>query len=64
MSSDIKDRLSSEINSRIVRLKQHYYDEIDLTGNQYEELNQALSKVIAVPLIKELESLKEYVRKL
>ncbi len=61
MSTDLKSKLNSEINSRIARLKHHYYDEIDLTGNQYEELNQALSKVIAVPLINELESLKEYI---
>lgn len=61
MSADLKSKLNSEINSRILRLKQHYYDEIDMTGNQYEELNQAISKVIAVPLIKELESLKEFI---
>lgn len=58
---DLKSKLNWEIDNRILRLKQHYYDEIDLTGNQYDELNQALSKVIAVPLIKELESLKEYI---
>lgn len=61
---DIKAKINSEIDSRISRLKQHYGDAIDMTGNQYEELNQALSKVISVPLIKELESLREYVERL
>lgn len=61
MSAEIKSRLNSEINSRITRLKKHYYDEIDVTENQYEALNRALSKVIAVPIINELESLREYV---
>ena len=45
-------------------LREHQDDEIIVTGNQYEELNQALSKVISTPLIGELESLKSYIEKL
>ena len=43
--SDIKERIIEELDSRIERLRDHQYKEIVVTGNQYEELNQALSKV-------------------
>ena len=55
--NNIKAQIISEIDRRIEDLQQHRYDEIIVTGNQY----QALAKVIGVPLMKELSSLKEYV---
>ncbi|WP_040197084.1 hypothetical protein [Candidatus Soleaferrea massiliensis] len=61
---DIKRQIIAEIDDRMERLKQHRDDRIVVTGNQYEELNQALSKVIGVPLIEELDSLKSYVQQL
>lgn len=61
MNHTIKDQICDHLDERIATLKEHQYDEIVVTGNQYEELNQALSKVIGVPLIKELEDLKSYV---
>ncbi|NLP31182.1 MAG: hypothetical protein GX363_08645 [Clostridiales bacterium] len=62
--SDIKERIIEELDSRIERLRDHQYKEIVVTGNQYEELNQALSKVIGAPLLTELESIKDFVEKL
>ena len=48
-----------EIERRISLLKEHEFDAIEITGDQYAELNQALSKVIGVPLMGELTSIKE-----
>ena len=62
--SNIKAEVISEIDRRIQNLQEHRFDEKIVTGNQYDDLNQALSKVIGVPLIKELSSLKQYVESL
>ena len=62
--SDIKNQIITELDSRIHRLAEHQYMQIKVTGNQYEELNQALSKVIGVPLMRELQSVKDFVEKL
>lgn len=62
--NQIKAEVISEIDRRIKRLQEHRDDEVIVTGNQYDELNQALSKVIGVPLMKELSSLKSYVEQL
>ncbi len=64
MSTSIKSEIIQEIDHRIEILKEHQYDEIIVTGNQYDELNQALAKVIGAPLISELENLKSYIEKL
>ena len=61
---DIKSQIIAEIDDRVERLKEHRDDRIVVTGNQYEELNQAISKVIGVPLIEELNSLKSFVQQL
>ena len=61
---NVKSEILEEINHRIEILREHQDEEIIVTGNQYEELNQALSKVISTPLIGELESLKSYIEKL
>ena len=64
MSNDLKKTITEELDRRIGNLKEHQYDQIKVTGNQYEELNQALSKVIGVPLIKELENVRKFVQEL
>ncbi len=64
MSKDVKQEVLEELDRRIKLLKEHQFDEIMITGNQYEELNEALSKVIGAPLTGELESMKEFVSKL
>lgn len=62
--NDIKQVIIDEIDDRLNVLKEHEYDQIVMSGNQYDELNQALSKVISVPLIGELNSIKEFVQSL
>lgn len=59
--TDWKKEITQELDSRIDRLTRHQNDQIVSTGNQYEELNQALAKVIGAPLIQELESIKTFV---
>ncbi len=61
MGKDIKQAVIHELDRRIALLKEHESEHIITTGDQYEELNQALSKVIGVPLTGELESIKEFV---
>ena len=39
----------------------HRYDEIIVTGNQYDELNQVLAKIIGVPLLKEVQDIRDFV---
>nr|WP_122013356.1 hypothetical protein [Maliibacterium massiliense] len=63
-SQQIKEQIIRKIDERLAQLREHQYDQIEVTGNQYEELNQALAKVIGVPLIKELEDLKSFVASL
>ena len=64
MSQTIKNEIIQELDSRIQRLKAHRFDPLETTGNQYQELNQALSKVISVPLTKELVDVKAFVMQL
>ncbi len=64
MSKNAADEILSELDSRINLLKEHRYDKIEVTGNQYEELNQAVSKVIGAALLGELEGLKTFVKDL
>lgn len=60
----MKAEIIRELDSRIQRLKAHRFDQPAPTGNQYEQLNQALSKVISVPLTKELEDVRAFVMQL
>lgn len=62
--NDIKQVIIDEIDDRLNVLKEHEHDQIVMSGNQYDELNQVLSKVISVPLIGELNSIKEFVQSL
>lgn len=62
--ADIKKEILCELDHRIESLKSHRFDEIIVSGNQYQELNQALAKVIGVPLTKELEDIKAFVMQL
>ena len=57
----IKQQIITELDHRIASLKAHRFDEVIVSGNQYQELNQALAKVIGVPLTKELEDVKAFV---
>ena len=52
------------METRIQRLEEHRDDQIHLADNQYEELNQAISHVIGVPLLQELTDLHEFVQNL
>lgn len=61
---EMKQHIISEIDRRIEILKEHKDDKIITTGNQYEELNQAIAKVINVPLMGELNSIKSYIERL
>ena len=51
MAKDIKKEIIAELNRRMDLLREHQYDQIQITGNEYSELNQALSKVIGAPLL-------------
>lgn len=62
--SNMKQQLLEELDRRIVLIEQNLDDPIEVTGNQYEELNQALSKVIGGSLKKELGSVKRFVESL
>ena len=59
-----RQEIIEEIDRRIGLLKEHENDAIEITGNQYAELNRALSKVIGVPLMGELTSMKEYIQQM
>lgn len=60
----VKQQVLQELETRIRRLEEHRDDQVHLAGNQYEELNQALSHVIGVPLLQELTDLHEFVQNL
>lgn len=49
------------MDKRIHDLEEHRYDEIIVTGNQYDELNQVLAKIIGVPLLKEVQDIRDFV---
>ena len=59
-----RQEIIEEIDRQIGLLKEHENDAIEITGNQYAELNRALSKVIGVPLMGELTSMKEYIQQM
>ena len=59
-----RQEIIEEIDRRIGLLKEHENDAIEITGNQYAELNRALSKVIGVSLMGELTSMKEYIQQM
>ena len=56
-----KQQVLDELDKRIKDLQEHRYDEIIITGNQYDELNQMLAKIIGVPLLKELQDVRDFV---
>ena len=49
MSKNVKQQVLDELNSRIDRLKKHADDPIVQADNNYDVLNQALSKTIGEP---------------
>jgi len=60
----IKQQIIKELDSRIRRLDEHRTTATEPTENQYDELNQALSRVIGASLYHELEDIKGFVEKL
>ena len=59
-----KQEILDELDDRIERLQNHAGDDKQTDGNQYEQLNHALSRVIGVSLEKELSSLRDFVEEL
>lgn len=60
----IKQEILDELDDRIERLQNHAKDDKPSDGNQYEQLNHALSRVIGVSLEKELTNLRDFVEEL
>ena len=58
----MKDQVLELLNSRIDRLEQHQRDRKPDHGNEYENLNHSLSRVIGSSLKKELEDLRDCVQ--
>ena len=61
MHNALKQQILDELDKRIHDLEEHRYDEIIVTGNQYDELNQVLAKIIGVPLLKEVQAIRDFV---
>lgn len=61
MHNALKQQILDELDKRIHHLEEHRYDEIIVTGNQYDELNQVLAKIIGVPLLKEVQDIRDFV---
>ncbi|MCI8442595.1 MAG: hypothetical protein HFG27_08700 [Provencibacterium sp.] len=59
----IKEKILSELDSRIGRLEQHAEDEKP-AGNPYSELNHALSHAIGESLQEELRDVRQFVERL
>lgn len=58
---DVKKQVLSELDSRLDRLNNHRDDRKPDHGNQFEQLNHAVSDVIGASLTKELENLRDFV---
>ena len=61
MHNALKQQILDELDKRIHDVEEHRYDEIIVTGNQYDELNQVLAKIIGVPLLKEVQDIRDFV---
>ena len=61
MHNALKQQILDELDKRIHDLEEHRYDEIIVTGNQYDALNQVLAKIIGVPLLKEVQDIRDFV---
>ena len=57
---DIKQKIIEKIDGRLEALYDYRYEPIEVTGNQFEELNQAISRVMNEALTHELEDLKSF----
>jgi hypothetical protein len=64
MSSHIKQQITSELDRRLKNLREHQFEAITVHNADYQELTGVFAKLIGVPLIKEIESIKEYVESL
>lgn len=61
---ETKEKILNELNSRIERLYEHQDDVKENDGNQYAELNHAVSRVIGTALTRELEDVRNFVNSL
>lgn len=61
MHTPLKQQILDELDQRIERLSQHQQDQIIVTGNEYDELNQVLAKIIGAPLLKEIQDIRDFV---
>ena len=55
MHNALKQQILDELDKRIHDLEEHRYDEIIVTGNQ------VLAKIIGVPLLKEVQDIRDFV---
>ena len=55
------DSIVSEIERRIELIERRRYDDIKSTEDYTEIMNQAMSKIIGSSLIRELESLRDFI---
>ena len=55
------DSIVSEIERRIELIERRRYDDIKSTEDYTEIMNQTLSKIIGSSLIRELESLRDFI---
>lgn len=59
---ECKQKILVELDDRISKLKAHEDDLKPTHGNQFEELNHAVSSVIGAALSKEIASIKDFVQ--
>ncbi|MGN0558721.1 MAG: hypothetical protein ACI4IS_04630 [Acutalibacteraceae bacterium] len=55
------DSIVSEIERRIELIERRRYDDIKSTEDYTEIMNQTMSKIIGSSLIRELESLRDFI---
>ena len=61
MSTDVKDKIILELDTRIHRLEKHKNDENIHSDNEFQQLEHAVSKILCMTLLHELTNLKEYI---
>lgn len=60
----MEKKILKELDDRIKRIEETLKDPIENDQNEFEQLNEALSKVIGNALRGELYSIKEYIESL
>ena len=62
--NEMKSKIIGRLERRIGLLRAHRGEAIAASPNQYEQLNDALSRVIGVALEKELEDIRDFIQDL